>query len=247
MGSLGGARHHNGFLTNFQDLGRHSVRGPISARGNMHTLLNLIAFCAYAALAAAAALHAHRLPLPGLPPLDRFEAYTLAGFILAIGMIAHQALARSAQWRQVRERGIGLAHSVLEQQEELDWLRREVSALREALEAAGESGELRGGGRTIDEVMSEVRVLKGLIGQLSKSDLAKPRGQVPESAGTESGTPLRDLPVPALIRRASEALDGSAPAAQAPPLRPRETKGEVVGKAREFCRRSTPISVTKRS
>ena len=186
----------------------------------MHILLNLIAFCAYTAFAAATALHAPMLALPGLPPLGQFEAYTLAGFVFVIGLAAHQALARAAQWRLMRERAVDLAHSVVVQQEDLDWLRREVSALREALEAAGESGELRRGGRTIDEVMSEVRVLKSLIGRLSTSGEAGVHAgaQAADLSDSAASALSRDLPVPVLVRDGGAAPADSSAGPQVQPL-----------------------------
>ena len=175
----------------------------------MHILLNFIAFFAYAGLAAAAALHAPRLAVEGLPPIGQMEAYVLAGFVFLAGLMMHQTLANAARGRAQRERAVGLAHDVVIQQEELDWLRREVAALREALEAAGASGDLRGGGRTIDEVMSEVRVLKSLIGRLSNNgEAADLSAQGLAGTGAKPG---RDTSVPALVHSTNPPLTRKLP------------------------------------
>jgi cyclic-di-GMP phosphodiesterase TipF (flagellum assembly factor) len=175
----------------------------------MHILLNFIAFFAYAGLAAAAALHAPRLAIAGLPPIGQMEAYVLAGFVFLAGLMMHQTLANAARGRAQRERAVGLAHDVVIQQEELDWLRREVAALREALEAAGASGDLRGGGRTIEEVMSEVRVLKSLIGRLSTNGEAAPPAA--QAAASAAESPHRDAPAPTLVHSTNPPLTRKLP------------------------------------
>ena len=152
----------------------------------MQVLLNIIAFCAYTALAAATALHAPKLSASWLPALGPLEAAWLALAVFLAGALVHEILARAAQARRSRERAIGLVHDVVGQREELDWLRREVAALREALEEAARAGDLRAGGRTIDEVMSEVRVLKSLMGQLSPANGAPPAEGAPDTSGAES-------------------------------------------------------------
>ncbi len=138
----------------------------------MPYLLHLFGFCAYAALAAAIALHGPRIFAPWFPTLGQFEAYGLAALIFLASALVHEGLARFLQVRRHRETEFLLAEDAKVQREEMDWMRREISGLREAMAAAGASGNLRAGGRTIDEIMSEVKVLKTLMAQLSPAAMA---------------------------------------------------------------------------
>ncbi len=135
----------------------------------MYILLNLLGFCAYAALAAATALHAPNLSVGGLPTLGQVEAFALAWMVFLTGALAHAFLAKALGARGGRERGHGLFQDIVSQEQEITLLRRELGGMREALEAAVDSGSLRGGGRTIEEVMSEVTVLKSLMNRLSSA------------------------------------------------------------------------------
>jgi cyclic-di-GMP phosphodiesterase, flagellum assembly factor TipF len=135
----------------------------------MYILLNLLGFCAYAALAAATALHAPNLSVGGLPPLGQVEAFTLAWMVFLTGAIGHAFLVKAVGARGGHEPGHELIEDMAAQQHEIVLLRRELGGMREALEAAANSGNLRGGGRTIEEVMSEVTVLKSLMNRLSMS------------------------------------------------------------------------------
>lgn len=131
----------------------------------MYILLNLLGFCAYAALAAATALHGPKLALSGLPPLGQVEAFVLAWMVFSACVLVHGLAVRTLGAPGGRK----LLENVAAQQEEIVLLRRELGGMREALEAAANSGNLRGGGRTIDEVMSEVTVLKTLMSRLSSA------------------------------------------------------------------------------
>jgi cyclic-di-GMP phosphodiesterase TipF (flagellum assembly factor) len=140
----------------------------------MHALLHLIFLTCYVGLAGAAALYAPRY----LPWLDQPMAIGLAVAIVLAGAVLHEIYARVGRETYLGERLLSLSYGYRAQQEELVWLRREVEALREALEVTGLSAE-GGGGRAIDEVMKEVKVLKSLIPRLS--------GALPATAGAMPG------------------------------------------------------------
>ncbi len=179
----------------------------------MQILLNIVAFLAYTVLAAAVALHAPGLAPPGLAPLDQFEAYGLALGIFLLGALGHECLARGTEARRLREHTRDLIHELGIQREDIDWQRRELGALREALEAAGDAGGLRAGGRTIEEVMSEVKVLKSLLGRLSGAAEA---AAAPSPAKAPGGTQFgRKLPAAVLVHDAGEAPPGTLPAVAA--------------------------------
>ena len=201
----------------------------------MQILLHILAFCAYTALAAAVALHAPKVSVPWLPAVGPSEAIWMAAALFLAGALAHEALARAAQVRRLRERAVGLAHDALAQREDLDWLRREVSALREALEEAGKAGELRGGGRTIEEVMSEVRVLKSLMEQLAPAsgpgDAEPAQTETQPETQPEAQQAGRTLPAPVLVHDADR-----APARGLPPVAENLSDEEILETVRAALR-----------
>ena len=198
----------------------------------MQVLLNIIAFCAYTALAAATALHAPGLSVSWLPALGPHEAAGLALAVFLAGALVHEVLARGAQARALRERAIGLAHDVVVQREELDWLQREVAALRVALEEAAKAGDLRAGGRTIEEVMSEVRVLKSLMGQLAPAKGTVAPAAPAAAAGRPEASPVhRNLPAPVLVHDAAR-----APARSLPPVAENLSDEEILETVRAALR-----------
>ncbi len=79
-------------------------------------------------------------------------------------------------------------------EDELKWTRREVKAVREALEAAAHSGRLSRGPKAVDEIMQEVTVLKDQISRLSDTGEIAPQevpdhAEAPFEADVEPGEP----------------------------------------------------------
>ncbi|MFQ5775880.1 MAG: EAL domain-containing protein [Kiloniellaceae bacterium] len=193
----------------------------------MRALLHLALFASYAGLAAAAAL---RGP-PWLPQLDRIPAYGLGALIFLAGGLLHEVYARTRHAARLRERLLAASRAHAAQQDELAWLRREVQGLREALEAAGKGGDIGRGGRTVDEVMAEVKVLKSLMERLS----LRP-GAPPAAAGRPDAAGARALPaVPTPAKPAVAAAGAPAPGTS-PPLALDLDRDAVLDAVREALR-----------
>jgi cyclic-di-GMP phosphodiesterase TipF (flagellum assembly factor) len=132
----------------------------------MRALLNIALLCGYAGLAGATAFYG-----PGvIPQLDQDLAFGVGGLIFVVGALLHEIYARTGCEANLGKQLLSLSYGYANQQDELTWMRREVDVLREALDSANQSGELEGGGRTLKEVMAEVKVLKSLIPRLSTGE-----------------------------------------------------------------------------
>ncbi len=143
-------------------------------------------FLCYAGGAAALAVFA---PL-WLPLVDREAAIGLGLAALIGGGLLHEVFARLGRESFLVEKLIGLRHAQGEALEELNWTRRELAVLREALESAG--GVSRSG-KSVDEVIAEVKVLQSLITRLAKSSKAPVQAEGAKSAGPAMADPARRL------------------------------------------------------
>ncbi len=140
-------------------------------------LKHLAIFLCYAGGAVALALFA-----PRFLPLSGPEAAIGLGVAALLGAgLLHEVCARLGREAFLAEKLLGLRQAQGEALEELNWTRRELALLREALESAG--GVSRSG-KSVDEVISEVKVLQSLITRLAKSSKAP----VP-SEGTQPAAP----------------------------------------------------------
>ena len=130
---------------------------------------HLAIFLCYAGGALALALFA-----PLWLPVSGTEAAIGLGLAALIGGgLLHEVFARLGREGFLAEKLLGLRQAQSEALEELNWTRRELSVLREALESAG--GMSRSG-KSIDEVIAEVKVLQSLITRLAKSSKAPAAG-----------------------------------------------------------------------
>ena len=135
------------------------------------------------------------------------------GAFLVLGLVAEAAGRTQVTGRQGRElAALQASHGELEN--ELKWTRREVKAVREALEAAAYSGRLTKGPEAVDEIMQEVTVLKAQISRLSTPDEPaaydtghRRRKDDLEESSAPTEVPLDSVPSPA------------PPADDPPPLR----------------------------
>ncbi|MFQ6018247.1 MAG: EAL domain-containing protein [Kiloniellaceae bacterium] len=142
----------------------------------MQALLHIVFLCGYAGLAGAAVVFGPRW----LPWLEPSLAFGLGGLVLLGGALLHEIYARTGRQAYLGERVHSLSYGYADQQDELAWMRREVEALRQALDAASQSGQVGPVGRTVEEVMAEVKVLKSLIPRLSVGQVLAPE---PEQDG----------------------------------------------------------------
>ncbi len=145
----------------------------------MPALLHVFLLCCYGATAAAVA---SLLPhwLPGTGPS---EAIVIGGLLFLGVALLHECLARGNRQLQAAEELRALRRSHAELEDDLTWTRREVQAVRAALEALAQSGRAAAGGALADEVVSEVRLLKTLVGRLAVH--AARDGRMTEDGGTQ--------------------------------------------------------------
>lgn len=128
----------------------------------MHVFLHLVFLCLYAGLAAGLALFGPQW----LPALDQVTATILGALVLLGGGLLHEIYARTGRETYHGQQLLSLGDDLDDQRGEIEALRREVDTLREALDAAVKAGNLGPHGRTIEEVMAEVKVLKTLVPRL---------------------------------------------------------------------------------
>jgi len=141
----------------------------------MQALMHLVFLCAYAGLAGGVALYGPHW----LPWLDQPSAYGLGGLILLGGGLLHEIYARSGRETYLSRQLLALSYDADDQQEEITSLRREVEALRVAMDSAIKSGTLGPAGRTIEEVMAEVKVMKSLLPRLEAKGKGAAAGASP--------------------------------------------------------------------
>ncbi|GAB4355282.1 MAG: hypothetical protein Kow00114_05580 [Kiloniellaceae bacterium] len=145
---------------------------------------HLAIFLCYAGGAVALALFA-----PLWLPLSGPEAAIGLGLAALIGGgLLHEVYARLGRETFLVEKLLGLRQAQGEALEELNWTRRELAILREALESAG--GVSRSG-KSVDEVISEVKVLQSLITRLAKSSKAPVQDFAVAPAGPAMADPAR--------------------------------------------------------
>ncbi len=147
-------------------------------------LKHLAIFLCYAGGAVALTLFA-----PLWLPVSGPEAAIGLGLAALIGGgLLHEVYARLGRESFLVEKLIGLRHAQSEALEELSWTRRELAVLREALESAG---SLSRSGKSVDEVISEVKVLQSLITRLAKSSKAPAAAEPPKAAAPAMADPAR--------------------------------------------------------
>ena len=151
-------------------------------------LRHLAIFLCYAGGAAALALFGPQWIPADLPLAGREAAIGLGLAALIGGGLLHEVYARLGREGFLAEKLLGLRLAQGEALEELNWTRRELAILREALESAG--GVSRSG-KSVDEVISEVKVLQSLITRLAKSSKAPPAGEPGKAVGPSMADPQR--------------------------------------------------------
>ncbi len=122
-------------------------------------------------------------------PLSGPEAAIGLGLAALIGGgLLHEVYARLGREGFLAEKLLGLRQAQSEAMEQLSWTRRELAVLREALESAG---GLSRSGKSVDEVISEVKVLQSLITRLAKSSKAPLPAEMAQPAGPAMAAPQR--------------------------------------------------------
>ena len=145
----------------------------------MHALLHLAILCLYGGAAASLALFGPQW----LAWLDQVTAGIFAALVLLGGGLLHEIYARTGRETHHAQQLLSLGYDHDDQREDIETLRRDVESLREALDVAIKAGHLGPNGRTIEEVMAEVKVLKTLMPKLDpKAVWTKDQGVLPPVA-----------------------------------------------------------------
>jgi len=156
----------------------------------MHVVLHLVFLCLYAGLAAGLAVYGPQW----LPWLDQITAYIFGALALLGGGLLHEIYARTGRETYHAQQLLSLGYDIDDQREEIENLRHEAASLREALDSAVNAGNLGPNGRTIEEVMAEVKVLKTLVPRLDpKSGGEAANGVMPPMAGDMDAERILDV------------------------------------------------------
>ncbi|TQV73301.1 EAL domain-containing protein [Denitrobaculum tricleocarpae] len=124
----------------------------------MSVARNILLFIIYTALAIAVAVEA---PLR-VPRLDQSVAVMIGLLIFLAGALVHEMYQRLSRESFLGRQILALRHAQSELYEQLNWSRRENKALAEAVQAVVRSGRLPSEPGTVDEAITEVRVIKSL-------------------------------------------------------------------------------------
>lgn len=135
---------------------------------------------------------AYFLPL-WLPAATAAQGIAAGALIFLALALLHESVARRGRLARFNDQLMVLQRAYVDLEDELTWTRREVKALREALEGMALSGRAEAGGALAAEVMNEVRLLKSLVGRLAKAQtkaVAAAPPQVLPQVAAGGGTPI---------------------------------------------------------
>ena len=169
----------------------------------MRAFLNLLFLAGYGGAAGVIVAYGPS----SVPWLDQTLAFVLGAAVLLGCGLMHEVYFRMGRDIDLRRQLASIGHRYGMQQEDLTGLRREIGALRAALETASESTranpQANQGGQTIEEVMAEVKVLKSLIPRFVATDA--------EGSDTDAATEAGKPP-------AGGAISGALPPGFMPPV-----------------------------
>ena len=157
----------------------------------MRALLNLFLLFGYGAGAVAAAVYGPRW----VPELGPGPAYGVGAAVLLAAVLLHEMVLRARRQAVLGARLSDLNQAFAHQQDEAATLRLELAGLREALQYGSEGPRP---GRSIDEVMAEVKVLKSLLERLSPEGVLAPppAAAAPAPRPVPSHAPVLPAPAP---------------------------------------------------
>ena len=155
-------------------------------------MLTLRHFAIAVLYTAGAAALAYCLPR-WFPAIDLPLAVTAGLLAFLTAALLHEVMVRAGRQGFQSEQVLGLHRAHGELEDELTWTRREVKAVREALEAVVRHGGLPKGARLdqgLEEVMTEVKMLRSIVAKITEN--APPTLTVRDSdlAGGRRGLPL---------------------------------------------------------
>jgi cyclic-di-GMP phosphodiesterase TipF (flagellum assembly factor) len=199
----------------------------------MPALLHVFLLCCYGATAAAVA---SLLP-SWVPGTSAGEGLMAGGLLFLAVALLHECLARCSRQAQFAQELRALRRSHSELEDDLTWTRREVQAVREALEALAHSGRAGAGGALADEVVTEVRLLKTLVGRLAVHAARDADAVQSAAAGRTAAVRAAATPLAAQSRTAGGAtLSRPLPAGRALRDGPDQERRGLLSQVREALR-----------
>jgi cyclic-di-GMP phosphodiesterase TipF (flagellum assembly factor) len=159
----------------------------------MPVYLNLVIIAAYGIVAAAVAAAA---PMPELP-----SAYLQAAIVFMLGALLHSVAARILRWREAEQEFGELRSAYQDLRGEVEALRYGVVRIHNSMSTA-EAERAKDGGHRVSEIISEVRVLQGLVERLhlNKSSKAMVEAEpLRAAAGGGAAMPARRTSRPAPV------------------------------------------------
>ncbi len=157
-------------------------------------------FC-YAGLAASAAVY---LP-QWVPRVDGTLALLASAVVFVAGGLLHENYARMGRDGRLAQMLNFQRRATAELEEELNWTRREVRAVREALETVARSQNDAEGGQAAGEVVAELKMLKSLLARIADSRPAK-AGAAAKPAPAAKQPKAKPAPAPLPVGGAVPAL-----------------------------------------
>jgi len=104
-----------------------------------------------------------------VPGLGETQAAMLGAFLFFAAAILHEVYARLGRDSYLGEQVLTLRQDLRDLSEEVGWSQRQVKGLREALEDAADVQEGSRSGKSVDEIIAEVKVLQSLVMRLSET------------------------------------------------------------------------------
>jgi cyclic-di-GMP phosphodiesterase TipF (flagellum assembly factor) len=162
----------------------------------MIALRHILLIGCYAALAGGVALY---LP-QWRPDVGESLAFMAAGLVFLACALLHETSGRLGFEARLLRRLMDVLGDSHEIREDLTWTQKEIQVVRQTLEAVADAGPGAGAGRSLEDVVAEVKVLKSLVKRLSVTPDAQPKKPAEKLAGETA---------PAARPGADEALVGA--------------------------------------
>lgn len=165
-------------------------------------ILNLVAIPLYLLLALATGLAGYSL----WPSLGAGNAIFLGICVFLGAALLHEVIERKRSTAETRRQLMLLRQSARHTEEELSWARREMRDLLSALEDSGVSRSPASQQAALDEVMTEVRMLRSLVEGLSEPQDGKGPGRQLRTAMPEEQDDDETLGAEEILPLVREAL-----------------------------------------
>ncbi len=146
----------------------------------------------YGALAGGIAIY-----LPAWQPQIGQSAALISGAVVFLACaLLHETYGRLGRETDIGQQLIDVRFDQVELRDDLNWTRREIKIVCQALEAIADASRGGGGSRALDEVLAEVKVLRSLVGRLSDDEPAARRGPADSAPAAIEATAVRSATAP---------------------------------------------------